>query len=278
MLPATGAVTPLIPGDSASVGPLALADVDGDGDLDLFVGARIIPGGYPLSPSSRLFRNDGGRLVPDSGNNGLFAGMGMVSAALFSDIDGNGWPDLLVALEWGTDPHLPEPAGPASPRPRPARPLGPVQPLERPRDRRPGRRRPARHRGHQLGPEHRLPRESGRSAVSLFRLLRRRAAVPTCLLAQQDPRIGGVAPLTTFARLGLALPECHATAPDVRGVRRCRHRSRPRLARPEDDPPRRHDHGPHAVPQPGRPIRGAAAASRGAVRAGLLRRDRRFRR
>jgi hypothetical protein len=100
--PLTGAVTPLIPGDSASVGPLALGDYDGDGDLDLFVGRRIEPGAYPLSPSSQLYKNEGGRLVADTANEYLFRSLGMVSAALFSDIDGDGWPDLILAVEWGT--------------------------------------------------------------------------------------------------------------------------------------------------------------------------------
>ena len=99
--PRTGAVAPLVPGDTASVGPLALADYDGDGDLDLFVGARIYPAGYPLSPSSRLYRNEGGAFALDSANSRQLEQLGMVSAALFSDIDGDGDPDLLVAIEWG---------------------------------------------------------------------------------------------------------------------------------------------------------------------------------
>src|SRR6266571_5862049 len=100
--PGTGRTTPLIPGDVPSVGPLAVADVHGDGALDLFVGGRVAPGAYPEPVSSRLFRNEGSRFVLDAVNTRLLQDVGMVSAAVFSDANGDGWPDLIVAPEWGS--------------------------------------------------------------------------------------------------------------------------------------------------------------------------------
>ena len=89
--------------DTASVGPLALGDYDQDGDLDLFAGGRVIPGAYPSSPSSHFFRNRGdGRFESDAENKAVVHGIGMVSAALFADIDGDGDADLLLPREWGS--------------------------------------------------------------------------------------------------------------------------------------------------------------------------------
>jgi enediyne biosynthesis protein E4 len=91
---------PLIPSHEATIGPLSLADYDGDGDLDLFVGARAIPLRYPEPPASGLFRNDAGHFVLDTANSAGLRDVGMVSASLFTDVDGDGDPDLLLAREW----------------------------------------------------------------------------------------------------------------------------------------------------------------------------------
>jgi enediyne biosynthesis protein E4 len=87
---------------SGSPGPLAVADVDGDGDLDVFVGARVNPGRYPEAAASQIFRNEKGNLVLDTENSRLLQNAGMVSAALWSDLDGDGFPELILACEWGS--------------------------------------------------------------------------------------------------------------------------------------------------------------------------------
>jgi len=90
-----------LPGQISSTGPLALADIDADGDLDLFVGARVVPGRYPEAASSMLLRNDKDRWLIDADLTKALANIGLVSAAIWSDLDTNGFPDLVLACEWG---------------------------------------------------------------------------------------------------------------------------------------------------------------------------------
>jgi len=91
-----------LPRHLESGGVVAAADFDRDGDLDLFVGSRSIPGRYPESPASILMRNEGGafkavtaELAPD------LVRAGLVTSALWSDVDSDGWIDLMVTTDWG---------------------------------------------------------------------------------------------------------------------------------------------------------------------------------
>lgn len=75
------------------------ADYDQDGDIDLFLGGRAVPGNYGLIPSSFLLANTGdgsweNRTVQSIGQ------LGMVTDAIWNDIDGDNDLDLIVVGEW----------------------------------------------------------------------------------------------------------------------------------------------------------------------------------
>jgi len=81
------------------------ADFDADGDLDLFIGGRLLPRQYPKSPPSLLLRNDTKgekvdfvnvtkELAPD------LEQLGMVTDAAWADVNGDGALDLALVGEW----------------------------------------------------------------------------------------------------------------------------------------------------------------------------------
>lgn len=99
-------VTNAIPDNRATKSCVKAADFDNDGDLDLFIGGRFIPGRYPSATSSFLLRNDTqngkiqftdvtAQLAPE------LQQIGMVTDAIWSDADNDGTTELLITTEWG---------------------------------------------------------------------------------------------------------------------------------------------------------------------------------
>jgi hypothetical protein len=78
------------------------ADVDNDGDIDVFVGGRVIPGKYPETPDSYLLLNDGKGNFTDK--TAVFAPelrhAGMVTDAIWVDLNNDKAKDLIVTGEW----------------------------------------------------------------------------------------------------------------------------------------------------------------------------------
>ena len=76
-------------------------DYDNDGDMDLFIGSRIISGAYPIAPKSFLLENNNGifkditsKILPQLQN------IGMITSAVWYDFDTDQFPELLVTGEW----------------------------------------------------------------------------------------------------------------------------------------------------------------------------------
>ncbi len=95
--------------DSAAFSPLvrtpakciAAADVDGDGDMDIFIGGRVSLGTYPLPPRSYLLRNDHGKFTDiTTAACPALENPGLINAAIWMDVDNDKKPDLIIAGDW----------------------------------------------------------------------------------------------------------------------------------------------------------------------------------
>jgi hypothetical protein len=81
------------------------ADFDRDGDLDLFVGSRVKPMAYPTAERSYILRNESsaGQLKFVDATAEISEALmapGMICDALWTDFNGDSWPDLILAGEW----------------------------------------------------------------------------------------------------------------------------------------------------------------------------------
>jgi enediyne biosynthesis protein E4 len=81
---------------------VATADIDKDGDLDLFVGGRAVPWKYGVKATSYLLINDGSGKFADvtSSQAPDLIDFGFVKDAQWSDIDNDKDQDLIIAAEW----------------------------------------------------------------------------------------------------------------------------------------------------------------------------------
>ena len=94
-----------IPSIKLSKSCVKAADIDNDGDLDLFIGGRVSPGRYPEAVNSFIYRNDSQKGlikftdITNQAAPGLM-NIGLSCDAIFTDFNNDGWKDLVIAGEW----------------------------------------------------------------------------------------------------------------------------------------------------------------------------------
>ncbi len=91
----------ILPRISVSTGVLSAMDFDADGDVDVFVGGRQVPGAYPSPADSYLLRNDNGKFTDITNEIAPFLReYGMVTDAIWTDLNDDNRPDLITVGEW----------------------------------------------------------------------------------------------------------------------------------------------------------------------------------
>lgn len=80
---------------------IAIADMDGDGDEDIFIGGRVALGNYPAPPRSYILKNDHGKFTDVTSTVcPAMEDIGLINAAVWIDIDDDKKPDLIIAADW----------------------------------------------------------------------------------------------------------------------------------------------------------------------------------
>jgi enediyne biosynthesis protein E4 len=94
-----------MPNSTVSKSCVKAADYDKDGDLDLFIGGRVMPGKYPMPVTSFILRNDSKAGTPKFTDITAtvapsLTSVGLTCDMLWTDYDNDGWTDMMLAGEW----------------------------------------------------------------------------------------------------------------------------------------------------------------------------------
>lgn len=91
-----------LPNDQVGGSKSLASDIDNDGDQDLIIINRNVPGEYPRGPRSFVYVNEGGRFINATKNvsSDLYEASQMLTDGVMLDLDQNGFEDLVVVGEW----------------------------------------------------------------------------------------------------------------------------------------------------------------------------------
>jgi len=93
-----------LPSAKTNISVVAPSDFDNDGDIDLFVGSRSVPGTFGVDPQHLLLLNNGEGTFVDGTERYAYdlKDAGMITDAKWLDIDGDKKLDLVTVSDWGT--------------------------------------------------------------------------------------------------------------------------------------------------------------------------------
>lgn len=92
----------LLPTTQQNVSTIAISDFDQDGDMDIFIGSRSVPGIYGINPKHLLLENMGDGTFKDVTESKAYdlQDVGMITSAKWADMDGDKKEDLVVVGDW----------------------------------------------------------------------------------------------------------------------------------------------------------------------------------